>query len=86
MLFVIEQRGAGFWMKDTTIPLSVAFIAPCGEIVHIAHMEPLTLQLHSTPLEYRFGLEVNRGWFEAHAIAIGDTVKLPEELRVSGCS
>jgi len=85
MLFVIDRLGPGFWMKDTTIPLSVAFIAPCGQIVHIAHMEPLSLQIHGTPLDYRFGLEVNQGWFERKGIAIGDKVELPPELRPATC-
>ena len=85
MLFVLGRSGAGFWMKDTRIPLSVAFIAACGKIVHIAHMEPLSLQVHGTPLDHRFGLEVNQGWFERNGIAVGDTVKLPPELRPATC-
>ena len=80
MLFVIERRGPGFWMKDTTIPLSVAFVAPCGEIVHLADMQPLSLEIVSTPLEYRFGLEVNQGWFAALNIAIGDKLELPASM------
>lgn len=86
MLFVIEQRGPGFWMKDTLIPLSVAFIAACGEIVHIADMEPLSLQIHSTDRDYSFGLEVNRGWFERNRIGVGDRVIIPEAYRRPGCS
>jgi uncharacterized protein len=86
MLFIFERRSAGFWMKDTLITLSVAFIANCGEIVHIAHMEPLSLQVHNAPGEYHFGLEVNRGWFEDHVIAVGDRVVVPEAYRVAGCT
>jgi uncharacterized membrane protein (UPF0127 family) len=86
MLFIIEQRGPGFWMKDTLIPLSVAFIAACGEIVHIAHMEPLSLQIHSTERDYSFGLEVNQGWFERNRIGVGDRVLIPEAYRRPGCS
>jgi uncharacterized protein len=86
MLFIFERRSGGFWMKDTLIPLSVAFIANCGEIVHIAHMEPLSLQVHNAPGDYHFGLEVNRGWFEEHAIAVGDRVVIPEAYRVAGCT
>ena len=85
MLFVLERRGGGFWMRDTLIPLSLAFITSCGEIVHIAHMEPLSLQIHNAPGDYYFGLEVNRGWFEEHAIAVGDRVLIPEAYRVAGC-
>ena len=86
MLFVIEERGPGFWMKDTLIPLSVAFIDRCGQIVHIAHMEPLSLQIHGTDRDYRFGLEVNRGWFEQNRIAVGDRVILPPAYRPAGCA
>jgi uncharacterized membrane protein (UPF0127 family) len=85
MLFVIEVRGPGFWMKDTRIPLSVAFISACGEIVALADMEPLSLQLHNTDRAYRFGLEVNQGWFAANGVGVGDEVELPPELRQAGC-
>jgi hypothetical protein len=85
MLFVLPVRGPGFWMKDTTIPLSVAFISKCGEIVDIQDMQPLSQDLHSTPLDYRFGLEVNQGWFAKHGVAAGDKVALPAELRQAGC-
>ena len=63
MLFVIEQRGPGFWMKDTRIPLTVAFIDACGAILAFTDMEPFSLSLHNTEQPYSFGLEVNQGWF-----------------------
>lgn len=77
MLFVIERRGPGFWMKDVTIPLSVAFITACGEIIEIQDLEPLSLDFHDTPQAFRFGLEVSRGWFEANGIRAGDRVLSP---------
>lgn len=85
MLFVIERRGPGFWMKDVSFPLSVAFISGCGQIVALAEMEPHSLEIHSTDRDYRFGLEVSGGWFAAHAIAVGDRLELPAALRQSGC-
>lgn len=85
MLFVIQVRGPGFWMKDTLIPLSVAFINTCGEIVHIADMEPQTLDIHTTELIYNFGLEVNQGWFGRNGIGVGSMVEIPEDLRLPGC-
>ena len=85
MLFVFRQRGPGFWMKDTLIPLSVAFIGPCGEIVDIQDMEPESLQIHQASREYSFGLEVNQGWFATRDIAVGSTVTLPADLRPSTC-
>lgn len=84
MLFVLEQR-LGFWMKDTRIPLSVAFIGACGEILELADMEPLSLVIHNTNRPYEFGLEVNAGWFDAHGIEVGDMVELPENLKPSTC-
>ena len=86
MLFVIPQRGAGFWMKDTLIPLSVAFLGPCGEIVAIADMEPLSPQLHNPDRPYGFGLEVNQGWFSNHGLGVGDKVVLPDGLKPAGCN
>jgi hypothetical protein len=85
MLFILPFRGPGFWMKDTTIPLSVAFIAPCGEIVGIADMQPLSEQLHQVDPEYRFGLEVNQGWFAKNGVAVGDKVNIPPLYRQPGC-
>lgn len=85
MLFVIPVKGLGFWMKDTLIPLSVAFIGPCGEVVYIADMEPQTLELHDTDRPYSFGLEVNRGWFAKHGIAVGSRVELPQDVRPASC-
>jgi uncharacterized membrane protein (UPF0127 family) len=86
MLFIFTQRGRGFYMKDTLIPLSVAFISECGEIVHIADMQPQTLTLHNTDKPYKYGLEVNQGWFASHNISPGATVEIPEEQATEGCS
>ena len=86
MLFVIPVKGIGFWMKDTLIPLSVAFLGPCGEVVHIADMQPQTLDLHDTDRPYNFGLEVNQGWFSRHGIGVGARVELPQGVRPASCS
>jgi len=86
MLFVLPFRGPGFWMKDTTIPLSVAFIAPCGFIVGMADMQPQSEQLHQAEAEYRFGLEVNQGWFAKNGVAVGDKVEIPANLKQPGCT
>ena len=85
MFFVFENRGLGFWMKDTYIPLSVAFIARCGEIVEIADMEPESLDLHQADANYAFGLEVNQGWFAANDIEIGDRVVIPAAYHDLSC-
>ena len=86
MLFVLPFRGPGFWMKDTTIPLTVAFIAPCGFIVGMADMQPQSEQLHQAEAEYRFGLEVNQGWFAKNGVAVGDKVEIPANLKQPGCT
>jgi uncharacterized membrane protein (UPF0127 family) len=86
MLFLLDDgRHAGFWMKDTLIPLAAAFIGRCGEIVAIVEMQPNTLEIHNTPHEYFYGLEVNGGWFARSGVAVGDRVEIPKPLRQSGC-
>ena len=84
MLFVTEGH-LGFWMKDTLIPLSVAFLSECGEVLAIANMEPQSLEIHNTARPYSFGLEVNGGWFAANGIEVGDDVELPDGIRPAGC-
>lgn len=75
MLFVFDTVGIyTFWMKDTYIPLSIAFITADGRIVDIQDMEPLSLELHFPSQPIRFALEVNRNWFTRHDVKIGDTV------------
>jgi uncharacterized membrane protein (UPF0127 family) len=85
MLFVLPFRGPGFWMKDTLIPLSVAFIHACGEIVGIADMQPQSEQLHNVDADYKFGLEVNLGWVTRNGIAVGDKLTIPANLKQPGC-
>jgi len=75
MLFVFDTVGIyTFWMKDTYIPLSIAFITADGRIIDIQDMEPLSLELHFPSQPIRFALEVNRSWFTRHDVKIGDTV------------
>jgi uncharacterized membrane protein (UPF0127 family) len=69
----------GFWMRDTLIPLSIAFIDKEGMIVHIEDMEPQTENLHSSPTLYRYAIEVNQGWYTDNGIAAGDTVRVEVE-------
>lgn len=73
MLFIFEQDvQVPFWMKDTLIPLSIAFIAADGTIVDIKDMQPLDLSLVYSQAPYRYALEVNQGFFTARGIGIGD--------------
>lgn len=84
MLFVFaDDRQRFFWMKDTSIPLSIAFIDSNKKIVLIEDMAPSTLTTHGGPL-MRYALEVNQGWFAAHNITTGMTVTftLPTNLTI----
>lgn len=77
MLFLFGGVRSGFWMKDTLIPLSVAFISQDGVIQDIQEMQPLTTNIHSTDKPYIYGLEVNQGWFARRGIKAGDRVRFP---------
>jgi uncharacterized membrane protein (UPF0127 family) len=85
MLFLLPVRGLGFWMKDTLIPLSVAFIGPCGEIVFIDDMQPQTDTLHNTDKPYKYGLETNIGWFDDNGVTEGSVVAIPDEYKQPEC-
>jgi uncharacterized membrane protein (UPF0127 family) len=72
MLFVYDEPGVHcFYMKNTLLPLSVAFIAEDGTIVHLDDMKPLTLESHCPPRPVRFVLEMNQGWFATRNIKPG---------------
>ena len=60
-----------FWMSNTTIPLSIAFIDTWGVIVDIRDMQPLDLTEVYSSAPYRYALEVNQGFFGKHAITAG---------------
>lgn len=75
MLFVFPADSRQcMWMKDTLIPLSVAFIDAQGQIVNIADMEPLSRQIHCSDKPVRYALEMNLGWFQRRAVQAGDRV------------
>ena len=80
MLFVFdEEQELSFWMKDTLIPLSVAFMDSEGRIVDIQDMKPLDDDpphyVSAEPAQY--ALEVNQGFFEERGIKVGDSARLP---------
>ena len=76
MLFVFEQPGQQcFWMKNTMIPLDVAFIGDDGAIVNIDQMKAQTLDSHCSAKPVRFVLEMNDGWFAKRGIKAGQKVK-----------
>ena len=72
MLFIFDEHAAHcMWMKNTLIPLSVAFIDDRGTIVNIADMEPQTEASHCAAQPVKYALEMNRGWFAARGIKPG---------------
>jgi uncharacterized membrane protein (UPF0127 family) len=62
-----------FWMKDTSIPLSIAFIGTDGKVLAIRDMKPFDETPVRSPGAYRYAIEVNRGWFAANGITAGST-------------
>lgn len=72
MLFVFDQPDVQcFWMRNTLLPLSIAFIADDGTIVNIEDMAPQTEDPHCAKKPVRYALEMAQGWFEKHGIAAG---------------
>jgi len=80
MLFVYDRpRQLGFWMKNTYLPLSIAFIDASGTIVSIQDMQPLDeTTIHRSPKKALWALEMNQGWFSENGVEVGDTVRLVE--------
>jgi uncharacterized protein len=78
MLFVFERAGElCFWMKNTPLPLTAAFVADDGTIVNLADMKPQTTDSHCSAKPVRFVLEMNQGWFAQKGIKAGDKLSGP---------
>ena len=72
MLFVFDQPGMQcFWMKNTLIPLTAAFVADDGEIVNLVDMKPQSEAPHCSTKPVRYVLEMNQGWFAKKGIKAG---------------
>lgn len=77
MLFDFQQDvNAAFWMKDTRIPLSIAFIDSNGTVLEIKDMEPFDTTPVRPQEEYRYAIETNQGWFSSHGIEPGYRVSI----------
>lgn len=73
MLFILPRGVAySFWMEHTYIPLSIAFIGQDLRILDVEDMQPLTEELHSPGVPYRYALETNQGWFTRAGVRSGD--------------
>jgi uncharacterized membrane protein (UPF0127 family) len=76
MLFVYDSPAMRcFWMKNTLLPLSIAFIADDGSIVNLADMQPLSEASHCSTRPVRYALEMNQGWFDKRRIGPGFKLK-----------
>ncbi len=81
MLFVFDQTSIHcMWMKNTLIPLSVAFLDEAGAIVSIADMQPHSEALHCATHPARYALEMNRGWFAQRGIKEGTRLRGLDKL------
>ena len=75
MLFSFSHpKRLSFWMKDTYIPLSIAFIDGSSKIVNIENMSPLSLESTKSEGNVLYALEVNSGWFRDNGVVVGDPV------------
>ena len=75
MLFVFDEPAYhSMWMKNTLIPLSVAFVDAQGVILNILDMEPQTLDSHMSAGPSIYAIETNKGWFAGKKIKAGDKV------------
>jgi len=78
MLFVFDDVAPRcFWMKNTLLPLAIAFIEDDGTVVNIAEMKPRSEASHCSEKPVRFALEMNQGWFSKRAIKPGFRLKGP---------
>lgn len=72
MLFVFDTPGVQcFWMKNTLLPLSIAFLADDGTIINVTEMKAQTLDSHCSAKPVRYALEMNKDWFNKRGIKAG---------------
>jgi uncharacterized membrane protein (UPF0127 family) len=78
MLFVFDRdQQVSFWMKNTKLPLSLAYILSDGTIVEILDLVPLSEEPRPSARSIRYALEVPEGWFARAGIQVGDKVRIP---------
>lgn len=81
MLFIYPQeQHLSFWMKNTKIPLSIAFINSNGEITQIESMTPYSLINHASKDRVRYALEMEDGWFRKNGVKGGSKVRFSSEI------
>lgn len=78
MLFVFDDATPQcFWMKNTLLPLTAAFVADDGTIVNLANMKPQTTDSHCSAKPVKYVLEMNLGWFEKKGVKAGSKLSGP---------
>jgi uncharacterized protein len=81
MLFVFaDDEMRSFYMKNTHVPLSIAYIKADGSIDRIMNMAPLTLESHESNSPCRYALEMPEGWFSDHGVGVGDIIQIPKGI------
>ena len=81
MLFIYPQeKSLSFWMKNTKIPLSIAFINSEEIITQIDSMTPYSLRSHTSKENVKYALEMEQGWFKKNGIRVGSKVGLSPEI------
>jgi uncharacterized protein len=79
MLFVFETAERQcFWMRNTPLPLTIAFIDAKGRITSFADMTPFSEENHCSTVPVPFALEMEQGWFKKRGVLVGDSVTLPK--------
>jgi uncharacterized membrane protein (UPF0127 family) len=82
MLFVFDESAVHcMWMKNTLLPLSVAFLDEGGAIVNIADMQPLDESTHCAARPARYALEMTQGWFAERGIRAGMRLRGLDQLK-----
>jgi uncharacterized membrane protein (UPF0127 family) len=75
MLFVFENKATHcFWMRNTKIPLAIAFIGDDGKIINIEEMKPMSDDNHCPTAPIRYALEMNQGWFSQKGLSAGNVI------------
>lgn len=81
MLFLFPADStAGFWMANTYVPLTIAYLGADGRVLELRDGTPLDQSVLTPKGAYRDVLEVSQGWFERHGLGVGATVVLPSDL------
>jgi uncharacterized protein len=79
MLFIFSRsQTLSFWMKNTLIPLDIAYIDDTGKIIDIQAMDPETTVAHPSKSQAQYALEMNQGWFKDHNVGVGTSIDIPE--------